>query len=80
MGKVKAVLCLLLISQAASAQNDFSKIFEMDRLESDDLQLLYFDPPQTYLVPHVTVSFYNSLKYQREILGWEPYDRTTVLL
>ncbi len=80
MGKLKAVLCLLLIYQAASAQTDFPKTFQMDRMETDDLQLLYFDPPQTYLVPHVTLSFYNSLKFQREVLGWEPYDKTTVLL
>ena len=69
MGKVKAVLCLLLICQAASAQTDFPKTFQMDRMETDDLQLLYFDPPQTYLVPHVTLSFYNSLKFQRAVLG-----------
>jgi hypothetical protein len=27
--------------------------FEMDVLETDDLRLLYFDPFQTYLLPHV---------------------------
>ena len=28
--------------------------FEMDVLETDELRLLYFDPFQTYLTPHVT--------------------------
>ena len=27
--------------------------FEMDVQETDDLRLLYFDPPQTYLTPYV---------------------------
>ena len=57
MAKVKAVLLLLLISQGVSAETVFLETFHMDRLETDDLQLLYFDPPQTYLVPHVTLSF-----------------------
>ena len=54
--------------------------FHMSRLETDDLQLLYFDPPQTYLVPHVGRSFHNSLDFQREVFDWTPYDKTTVLL
>ena len=80
MSKVKAVLFFLLISLSVSAETVFLETFHMDRLETEDLQLLYFDPPQTYLVPHVTLSFYNSLKFQRDVLGWKPYDKTTVLL
>jgi hypothetical protein len=50
-------------------------------LETEDLRLLYFDPQQTYLVPHVARSFQNSLDFQRRLYGWEPYDdKVTVLL
>ena len=53
---------------------------EMDVLETEDLKLLYFDPVQTFLTPHVARSFHNSLEFQREIFDWNPYDKTTVIL
>ena len=54
--------------------------FIMDVLETDDLRLIYFDPLQTYLVPHVARSFHNSLAFQRYILGWTPWEKTSVML
>ena len=54
--------------------------FEMDVLETDDLQLLYFDPFQTYLTPLVARTFYNSLQFQRRVFEWTPYEKSTVLL
>ncbi|MEP5762990.1 MAG: hypothetical protein ABJ308_00280 [Halieaceae bacterium] len=52
----------------------------MDVVETDDLQLLYFDPFQTYLVPHVANNFHNSLEFQKRIFGWQPNGKTTILL
>ena len=52
----------------------------MDLLETDDLQLLYFDPFQTYLTPLVASTFYNSLQFQRRVFEWTPYEKSTVLL
>jgi hypothetical protein len=49
-------------------------------LETEDLRLIYFDPAQTYLVPHVVRSFHNSLDFQRRVFGWVPYEKTTLLL
>ncbi len=72
---VWALFLSLTLAPAAQAAE-----FEMDVLETDDLRLLYFDPLTTYLTPHVTRSFHNSLKFQREIFGWSPYDKTTVML
>jgi len=54
--------------------------FETDLLETDDLRLLYFDPFQTYLLPHVTRTFHNSLEFQKYIFDWEPYEKPTILL
>ncbi|NND43934.1 MAG: hypothetical protein HKN58_01325 [Xanthomonadales bacterium] len=54
--------------------------FEMDLIETDDLRLLYFDPFQTYLTPHTTRTFQNSMDFQKRVFGWTPYDKTTVLL
>ena len=53
--------------------------FEMNMLETKDLRLLYTDP-EGYLAPHVARSFENSLKFQRSIFEWTPYDRTTIVL
>ena len=39
----------------------------MDLLETDDLQLLYLDPFQTYLTPLVASAFDNSLQFQRQV-------------
>jgi hypothetical protein len=49
-------------------------------IETRDLRLVYFDPTLTYITPHAVRTFTNSLAWQRRVLGWEPYERTTVLL
>ena len=54
--------------------------FEMDQLETDDLQLLYLDPFQTYLTPLVASTFYNSLQFQRRVFEWTPSEKTMVLM
>lgn len=65
-----AALC---ICQGAPAQG-------LDMLETDDLRLLYFDPTETYLVPHVARSFENTMIRQRSIFGYEPDEKITTLL
>ncbi len=52
----------------------------MDELETDDLQLLYLDPFQTYLTPLVASTFYNSLQFQRRVFEWTPSEKTMVLM
>jgi hypothetical protein len=49
-------------------------------IETRDLRLVYFDPTLSYLAPHAARTFANSLAWQRRVLGWEPYEKTTVLL
>lgn len=66
-------LAPLLLCAAANAQ-------QLRSLETDELQLLYFDPTETYLTPRVIQTFYDSLDQQRRILGYEPTEKTTVLL
>ena len=75
----KAFASLLLAGYLASAPA-LADPFEMDVLETDDLQLLYFDPFQTYLTPLVARTFYNSLQFQRRVFEWTPYEKSTVLL
>jgi len=54
--------------------------FELDRLETDDMRLIYSDPLQTYLVPHVVRSFHNSMEFQKYIFDWTPWEKSSVLL
>lgn len=54
--------------------------FKLQAQESDDLRLLYVDPTQTYLTPHVTRTFVNALDFQKRLFDWEPWEKTTVLL
>jgi len=62
------------------AQPVLAAPFEMDQLETDDFQLLYLDPFQTYLTPLVASTLYNSLQFQRQIFEWTPSEKTMVLM
>lgn len=69
------LLALMLVAAPLRADE-----FEMDRLETEDLDLLYFDPPQTYLTPYASKSFLNSLEFQKRIFEWKPWEKITILL
>jgi hypothetical protein len=71
-----AAAALLAGSTGVAVADDLN----LSVLETDDLRLIYFDPAQTYLVPHVVRSFHNSLDWQRRVFGWVPYEKTTILL
>ncbi len=64
---------LLCIADRGDAQG-------LSTLETADHRLLYFDPTETYLVPHVARSFENSMDRQRYIFNYEPSEKITTLL
>ncbi len=75
-----SLLCLLLaLVTPAWAAEDESPL-ALSRVETPALQLIYLDPTLSYLVPHAVRTFHNSYAWQRRVFGWEPYERTTVLL
>ena len=71
------ILLMALLSLAGAAG---AEPFEMDVVETEDLRLLYFDPFQTHLVPHVVRNFHNSLDFQKRVFDWRPYEKSTVIL
>jgi hypothetical protein len=73
-----AVLAAVLMADPASEVR--AEAFELDVVETDDMRLLYFDPFQTYLVPHVIRNFQNSAQFQREVFDWQPREKSTVVL
>jgi hypothetical protein len=52
----------------------------LSELDTRDLELLYFDPAQTYLTPYIGRAFTNALNFHRKKFNWTPWERTTVLL
>lgn len=54
--------------------------FELDYVEGEDVRLIYIDPFQTYLVPHMVRNFQNSMEFQKHIYGWEPWEKTTLTM
>jgi hypothetical protein len=53
---------------------------DLSEIDTPDLELLYFDPAQTYLTPYVGRAFTNALRFHEKKFHWKPWDRTTVLL
>ena len=53
---------------------------DLSEIDSPDLELLYFDPAQTYLTPYIGRAFTNALRFHEKKFNWKPWDRTTVLL
>jgi hypothetical protein len=67
-----AITLLTLGSSPASAQ--------LHQMEVGELRLLYLEPTQAYLAPHVARTFFNSLEFQKELWNWEPSQPITVIL
>ncbi|HEX4883168.1 MAG TPA: hypothetical protein VFX05_03445 [Casimicrobiaceae bacterium] len=68
----------MLLPRAAIAE-DVNKELGASYLDTPDLRLVWFEGLE-YLAPHAVRTFTNSLAWQRRMLGWEPSERTTVLL
>ena len=68
-----AVLLILIVCPASGHA-------QLAMLETAGLRIIYFDPTETFLVPHAARTFLNSLEFQRRVLGFDPPQPTTVLL
>lgn len=53
---------------------------DLSEIRTNDLELLYFDPAQTYLTPYIGRAFTNSLRFHEQKFHWKPWERITVLL
>lgn len=77
---LSALIANVVLALAGAGTGFFGNTFSMDKIETEELRLLYFDPHQTHLTPYVGRAFHNSLEYQMDLFEWTPWDRTTVLL
>ena len=71
---LRRFVAVLVLAVSAPAAAQFTS------LETDELRLLYLDPFQTYLIPHVGRCFANSLAFQQRLLGYSPSGKITVLV
>lgn len=55
-------------------------LIDLSMLRTQNFDLLYFDPAQTYLTPYVARSAENAIRFHKEKFDWQPWDRTTILL
>lgn len=53
---------------------------QMSALETDDLRLVYLNPTQSFLAPHVARCFENSMRFQRQLFSYTPSGKVTVVL
>ncbi len=52
----------------------------LSELDTKNLNLLYFDPAQTYLTPYIGRAFENALAFHEKKFHWQPWEPVTVLL
>ena len=77
---IRSGIAGLALALAAAAHAAEPSPLGLSYVETPDLRLVYFDPALSYLVPHAVATFTNALAWERRVLGWEPYERTTLLL
>ncbi len=53
---------------------------QLASVETPDLTLVYLEPTQSFLTPHVARSFENSLAFQYRLFDFKPSEKITVLL
>ncbi len=53
---------------------------QLSTQEGAHLRMVYFEGAESYLVPYAVRTFFNSLAFQRKLLGYEPDTDITVLL
>ncbi|MFO7652424.1 MAG: hypothetical protein R6X25_01235 [Candidatus Krumholzibacteriia bacterium] len=53
---------------------------QLSCLETDRLRLVYLDPHQSWLVPHVARCFENSLRRQSQLFTYDPAEKINVIL
>lgn len=67
-----ALFTALILPETAHAQ--------LSTREGSRLRMVYFEGAESYLVPYAVRTFFNSLEFQRRLLGYEPDTDITVLL
>jgi hypothetical protein len=55
-------------------------VAQLTSVETTDLNLVYLEPVQSFLAPHVGRSFENALQFHKNLFDYKPKEKITVLL
>jgi hypothetical protein len=77
---VRASFLVSLAALVVVFGNATTSLAQLTSVETRDLELVYLEPTQSFLAPHVGRSFENSLAFQRKIFDFTPSEKVTVLL
>ena len=72
LSRIAAVVLTLLFAAPAAAQ--------LATLETEGMRLVYVEGGESYLVPHASRTFLNSLAFQKKLFGFDPSEEVSVLL
>jgi hypothetical protein len=75
---VRILWLLFALVPAVASAVDESPV-NISRVETKDLRLYYYNY-LSFLEPHTVRTFTNTLTWYRRMLGWAPWERTSVLL
>jgi hypothetical protein len=79
-GIVVALGMGLIASRAYAGFLDrFDTSVGTSKIETNDLELIYYDPAETYLTPYVARAFENSQHAQEARFDWTPWEKKTVI-
>jgi hypothetical protein len=70
------VSCIVVFSLVAASPASA----QLRVIETADVRLIYFDPSESFLVPHAVRTFLNSLAFQKRLFDFHPDGPITVLL
>lgn len=76
---MRPLLAFLLLASVAAPAEETSPL-ALSSVETRDVRIIHPSPMLDYLDPHALRTFANSLAWQKRVLGWQPYERTTVFL
>ena len=77
---MRASVFLFLAVLVVVFGNAATSLAQLTSVETPDVQLVYLEPTQSFLAPHVARSLENSLAFQRKIFDLTPSEKITVLL
>jgi|SRR5579871_2804184 len=85
-GFAVGLILLSLGSQAKAGtignwfEDRFDRRVGVSEIDTNDLELLYYDPQETYLTPYVARAYENALHAHEKRFDWTPWERPTIYL
>ena len=80
MGKATMMAGIVLVSTLALSVRANASDDGLQKLETQDVRLIWFHPVEDYLAPLVARSAENSIEFHKRLWGWTPDGKVNILL